>query len=77
MTNYEKLNNSVIQALKKAEEVHKTNPGSLEPHKALLFFLEKYNTGSYYGTIALKITGSEAHNPKELEVTHRLDHKYV
>ena len=41
--------------------------------RALIFVLEKYNSGNYYGTIALKMTGTMIQNPREIEVTHRLE----
>jgi len=41
--------------------------------RALIFVLDKYNTGNYYGTIALKFTGIVVQNPREIEVTHRLE----
>lgn len=76
MDKYQRLQSQIIEELTKATEIHKTDPTNIEPHKAVLFFLKKYNTGKYYGTIALKITGAQVQNPKELEVTHRLDLQY-
>lgn len=73
MDKYKRLTNLITEELKKAEEIHKTDKTTIEPHKAILFFLKKYNTGNYYGTIAIKVTGTQVQNPKEQEVTHRLD----
>jgi hypothetical protein len=73
MDKYKRLESQIIDELEKAALIHQTDPTNIEPHKAILFFLKKYNTGRYYGTIALKITGAQVQNPKELEVTHRLD----
>ena len=43
---------------------------------SILFMLEKFNAGGYYGTFELKILGTSANDVKEKEVTHKLQEKY-
>jgi hypothetical protein len=75
MKNSNKLKKVFEEELKKAEKVNAESPqgSGINLYKALIFILKKYNSGNYYGTIALKFTGTTIQNPKELEVTHRLE----
>jgi hypothetical protein len=45
-------------------------------HKVLFFILDKFNTGGYHGNIDFRIMGNQIHDPKEQEVTHKLDTIY-
>lgn len=74
------MNNGTLKSkfdeeLKKAIKINEQSPSDsgIDLLRALIFILQKYNTGNYYGTIALKITGTMIQNPRELEVTHRLE----
>lgn len=74
------MNNGTLKSkfdeeLKKAIKINEQSPkdSGIDLLRALIFVLQKYNSGNYYGTIALKFTGTMIQNPRELEVTHRLE----
>ena len=43
---------------------------------SILFMLQKFNTGKYYGTLELKILGMSVNDVKEKEVTYKLQERY-
>lgn len=45
-------------------------------HKVICHILDLYKRGNFYGTVAVKITGTSIHDPKEVDVTHKLDLDY-
>jgi len=69
------LKSKFDEELKKAIKINEQSPkdSGIDLFRALIFVLQKYNSGNYYGTIALKFTGTMIQNPRELEVTHRLE----
>ena len=75
MNNSPELIKNLMETLEKSIELNeKATPDTgVDLTRALIFMLEKYNTGNYFGTIALKFTGLTVQNPRELEVTHRLE----
>lgn len=66
-----KLDVALEKALKLNERATPDTGVSLA--KVLLFVLNKYNSGKYFGSIVLKFTGITVQNPREVEVTHRLE----
>lgn len=67
----------VLKKLDRALEVNSLAPGTTPPlWMDLLFILDKFNTGCYYGTVALKIQGTSCMDVKELEVTHKVREQY-
>jgi len=66
-----KFDNELEKALKINDQSPKDS--GIDLLRSLIFVLQKYNTGNYYGTIALKFTGTMIQNPREIEVTHRLE----
>lgn len=68
----------ILKKLDKAFEVNSYGPGANTPPfwMNLLFILDKFNTGCYYGTISLKIQGTSCMDIKELEVTHKVREHY-
>lgn len=75
MTNSIHIRKKLSKALDKAVKLNeKATPDTgIDLCRALLFILDKYNKGNYYGTVALKFTGLTVQNPREVEVTHRLE----
>jgi hypothetical protein len=69
------LKSKFDEELKKAIKINEQSPkdSGIDLFRALIFVLQRYNSGNYYGTIALKFTGTMIQNPRELEVTHRLE----
>lgn len=62
--------------VKKLEKSMTTNgiaTSGIEPWRAINFLLDRFNKGNYYGTISIKVTGTSMHNPKEQEVTHKIE----
>lgn len=70
------MTDQCILKLKQAEQIHNNNLEGIEPHKVILFILDKYLRGNYYGTISVKISGDTVQNPKEVEVSYRLENRY-
>jgi hypothetical protein len=80
-----KLSKRQIEQIKKdlcarVDEVYNINKDSnagVNFYKPILFLMDKMADGGYYGTISIKIQGNIVHDPKELEVTHKLDGEYI
>ncbi|HLD98277.1 MAG TPA: hypothetical protein VI815_03045 [Candidatus Nanoarchaeia archaeon] len=72
----EKIIELLRPMIERAISINEDTPSGIEIHKPIAFLLEKFNTGKYYGTIEMKITGTSIHNPTENNVTHRLDMSY-
>ena len=67
----EKINSRVLEALEKSFQVNRYGKGT--PFwMNLLFILERFNRGNYYGTLELKILGTSCNDAKEKERTHKL-----
>jgi hypothetical protein len=70
-TQREKIRQQVLEALEKSFDVNKYGRGT--PFwMSLLFVIEKFNKGNYYGTLEFKILGTSCHDVKEKERTHKL-----
>ena len=78
MKNYGYLKQKFDEELKKALALNRQCPidKGIPLYKALIFLLERYNDGDYYGTIGIKFSGTIVQNPKEVDVTHRLETAY-
>jgi hypothetical protein len=72
----EKILKALDPLIEKAILVNEDFVSGVAFYKVIFFFLEKYISGSYYGTICAKITGTGVQNPYEVDVTHKLDRKY-
>ena len=72
----EKIKARVIEALDKSFEVNKFGKGT-PLWMSLLFILERFNKGNYYGSLELKILGTSANDIKEKERTHKLLEQYI
>ena len=70
-----KIKERICKELDKSFDINKFGKGT-PMWMSLLFMLQKFNTGSYYGTFELKILGTSANDVKEKEVTHKLQEKY-
>jgi len=72
----EKIKQRLNEAIDKSFEVNKFGKGT--PFwMSLLFILERFNKGNYYGSLELKILGTSANDVKEKDRTHKLLEKYV
>lgn len=60
----------------KIVEVNRKAIKGIPAWKVLFFIMDKMAKGNYYGTIKLKIEGNVTQDPREDDVTHRLDFKY-
>lgn len=49
---------------------------SISPHKIIFFFLDKLLKRSFYGNIHIRILGTLIQNPKETDITHKLEKAY-
>lgn len=74
--NIDTLMTKLKPRLEQALELNKTAPNGIELEKFLYFLLDKYNTGNYYGWIAVRFSGTAVFNPKEVERTHKLEDEY-
>ena len=72
----EKIKNRVMEALDRSFDVNKFGKGT-PLWMSLLFILERFNEGNYYGSLELKILGTSANDIKEKERTHKLLEQYV
>ncbi len=72
----EKIKKRLIEAIDKSFEVNKFGKGT-PLWMSLLFILERFNKGNYYGSLELKILGTSANDIKEKDRTHKLLEKYV
>jgi|TARA_B100002019_G_C21094345_1_gene510237 hypothetical protein len=72
----EKIKNRVMEALDRSFDVNKFGKGT-PLWMSLLFILERFNKGNYYGSLELKILGTSANDIKEKERTHKLLEQYV
>jgi hypothetical protein len=70
-----KIEDRVIEALRKSFRVGESSR-TVPMWQNLLFLLDKYNNGNYYGTIAIKILGISCNDAREVEVTHKLVETY-
>lgn len=72
----EMIKKRVMDALDKSFDVNKFGKGT--PFwMSLLFILERFNKGNYYGSLELKILGTSANDVKEKERTHKLLETYT
>ena len=72
----EQIKQRLIEAIDKSFDVNKFGKGT--PFwMSLLFILERFNKGNYYGSLELKILGTSANDVKEKDRTHKLLEKYV
>ena len=72
----EKIKQRLNEAIDKSFEVNKFGKGT--PFwMSLLFIMERFNKGNYYGSLELKILGTSANDVKEKDRTHKLLEKYV
>tara|TARA_B100000902_G_C26786393_1_gene657620 strand:+ start:179 stop:436 length:258 start_codon:yes stop_codon:yes gene_type:complete len=72
----EKIKARIMEALDKSFEVNKFGKGT-PLWMSLLFILERFNKGNYYGSLELKILGTSANDIKEKERTHKLLEQYI
>jgi hypothetical protein len=67
----EVIKDKLLKAIEKSFEVNKYGKGT--PFwMNLLFVLDRFNRGNYYGTLELKILGTSCNDVKEKERTHKL-----
>ena len=72
----EQIKQRLIEAIDKSFDVNKFGKGT--PFwMSLLFILERFNKGNYYGSLELKILGTSANDVKEKDRTHKLLEKYI
>lgn len=81
ITNYtqeqrDKIKTRLIEAIDKSFDVNKFGKGT-PLWMSLLFILERFNKGNYYGSLELKILGTSANDIKEKERTHKLLETYT
>jgi len=67
----EKIKQVVNQELEKSFDINKFGKGT-PLWMNLLFILQKFNEGNYYGTIEIKILGTACNDAKEKERTHKM-----
>tara|TARA_R100000008_G_scaffold83815_1_gene69746 strand:- start:663 stop:923 length:261 start_codon:yes stop_codon:yes gene_type:complete len=72
----DKIKERIIQALDKSFDVNKFGKGT-PMWMSILFILERFNKGNYYGSLELKILGTSVNDVKEKERTHKLLEKYT
>jgi len=72
----DKIKARVIEALDRSFDVNKFGKGT-PLWMSLLFILERFNKGNYYGSLELKILGTSANDIKEKERTHKLLEQYI
>lgn len=65
----------VNQALYKSLEVNKYGQGC-PMWMNILFLLDRFNSGKYYGTIEIKVLGTSVNDAKEKEKTHKMREIY-
>jgi len=65
----------VNKALDKSFEVNKFGQGC-PMWMNLMFILDQFNTGKYYGTIEFKILGTSVNDIREKERTHKMRELY-
>lgn len=67
----------ILKKLDKAFEVNSFGQGTTPPlWMNLMFLLDKFNTGCYYGTLSFKIQGTSCMDVREAEVTHKVREHY-
>lgn len=71
----EEIKRQILKALDESFEVNKHGKGT-PMWQNILFLLDKFNQGNYYGIIEIKIVGTSANDAKEKERTHRLQEIY-
>lgn len=59
-----------------AMKVNESSSSGVGPQKIILFFLDKYLKRNMYRTIYIKLMGLNIQNPKETDVTHKLETLY-
>jgi len=69
------IREKVIGALNKSFEVNKFGQGC-PMWMNLLFLLDQFNSGKYYGTIEIKILGTSVNDAREKEKTHKMREIY-
>ncbi len=65
----------ISKELDRAFEVNQFGKGT-PLWMSILFILQKFNKGNYYGSFELKVLGTSCNDVKEKEVTHKLQEKY-
>lgn len=72
----EMIKERLITAIDKSFDVNKFGKGT-PLWMSLLFILERFNKGNYYGSLELKILGTSVNDVKEKERTHKLLETYT
>jgi len=70
------IKKKVEQALYKSFDVNKFGQGC-PMWMNILFLLEQFNSGKYYGTIEIKILGTSVNDAREKEKTHKMREIFV
>ena len=66
----------ITEKLMKSLEVNRHGVGT-PLWMNIAFILDKFNKGSYYGTLAIKMLGTSCADARELEVSHKLHEVYT
>ncbi len=62
----------INEALEESFEINKVANTGIPFWMSILFILEKFNKGNYYGTLLIKILGTSVNDVKEADRTHKL-----
>lgn len=71
----DKIKAQIMVEVEKSFEVNRFGKGT-PIWMCILFILKKFNRGSYYGTLELKVLGTSCNDVKEKEVTHKLQEMF-
>jgi hypothetical protein len=71
----QEIRDAVLNRLERSFEVNRTGKGT-PLWLNIIFMLDLFNRGNYYGTLLLKILGTSCNDVREQDVTHKLSEKY-
>lgn len=72
----EKISELIKQKTKLAMRLNEDSTNGVGPHKVLIFLLDKYLKRNLYRTISIKFVGLNIQNPRETDITHKLENQY-
>ena len=70
------IKSHINSELEKAIEVNSLGKGGTPVWMNILFILETFNQGNFYGTLELKVLGTTCNDVKIKERTYKLREKY-
>jgi hypothetical protein len=72
----QKIEGLLLKKFNKAFEINSKAVRGIPLYKSIFFILDKISRGNYYGTIMTRVEGNVIQDPREQDITHKLDFMY-